>query len=91
MATAWRDGHLKFIREPLGNVAADVERYADVKISIADPAVAELPYTGTVIPDEIDDWLALLSHAFPIEVQRISKRTVLLKLRAEPADALEAV
>lgn len=86
VATAWRDGHLKFIREPLGYVVADVERYTNTQISIADPAVAELLYTGTVIPDEIDDWLALLAHAFPIEAQRIEGRMVLLKLRTDASD-----
>lgn len=83
VATAWRQGQLKFIREPLVYVAADVQRYSHFQISIADPAVAEFQYTGAVTPDEIEDWLALLPHAFPIEVQRINSRAVLLKLRAD--------
>lgn len=83
IATAWRDGHLKFVREPLAYVVADVQRYSDVQISIADPTVAELLYTGTVIPSDVDDWLVLLTHAFPVDAQRINKRTVLLKLRGE--------
>lgn len=83
IATAWRDGHLKFVREPLAYVVADVERYSDVQISIADPAISELLYTGTVIPAEVDDWLVLLTHAFQVDVQRVNKRTVLLKLRGE--------
>lgn len=85
VATGWRQGRLKFIREPLGDVVADVERYTNMQLSIADPAVAELLYTGTVIPNEVDDWLELLPHAFPIHIQRVNKQTVLLKLRAEPA------
>lgn len=85
VATSWRDGHLKFLREPLAYVVSDIERYADLQISIADTSVGELLYTGTVVPKELDDWLALLSHAFPIEVQRIDKRTILLKRRTLPA------
>lgn len=85
VATSWRDGHLKFLREPLAYVVSDIGRYADLQISIADPSLGELLYTGTVVPKELDDWLALLAHAFPIEVQRIDKRTILLKRRTLPA------
>jgi transmembrane sensor len=81
VATSWRGGHLKFLREPLAYVVSDIERYADLQISIADPSLGELLYTGTVVPENLDDWLALLSHAFPIEVQRINKRAILLKRR----------
>lgn len=87
VATAWRHGTLKFIREPFGYVVADVERYSNVQITIADAAIADLRYTGTVIPNEIDDWLDMLPHAFPIDVQRIGKRTVLLKPRTETTAA----
>lgn len=79
VATSWRDGHLKFLREPLAYVVSDIERYADLHITIADPAVGELRYTGTVIPKDVDDWLTLVSQAFPIEVQRINKHAVLLR------------
>jgi transmembrane sensor len=89
VATAWREGHLKFLREPLGYVVADVERYTDIQLSLADPAAAELLYTGTVIPEEIDNWIVQLGDIFPIEAQRIGERTVLLKLRAPGAAASE--
>jgi transmembrane sensor len=84
VATSWRNGHLKFLREPLAYVVSDIERYADLQIAIADPSLGELLYTGTVVPENLDDWLALLSHAFPIEVQRINQRAILLKRREAP-------
>lgn len=86
VATSWRNGHLKFLREPLAYVVSDIERYADLQISIADPSLGELLYTGTVVPENLDDWFALMSHAFPIEVQRINKRAILLKRRDAPTE-----
>lgn len=86
VATSWRNGHLKFLREPLAYVVSDIERYADLQISIADPSLGALLYTGTVVPENVDDWLALLSHAFPIEVQHINKRAILLKRRDAPME-----
>lgn len=83
VVTAWRHGTLKFISEPLGYVVADVERYSDFQITIADPLIADLRYTGAVIPDHIEEWLELLPQAFPIDVQRLGKRAVLLKPRSE--------
>lgn len=85
VATSWRDGHLKFLREPLAYVVSDIERYVDLQISIVDPSIAELLYTGSVTPDNLEEWLMLLPHAFPIEVQRISKTAILLKRRTVPA------
>jgi transmembrane sensor len=82
--TSWRGGQLKFLREPLAYVIADIERYSDLRISIADPSVGEFLYTGTVIPQDVDDWLTLVSQAFPVEVQRINKRAILLKRRVTP-------
>lgn len=83
ITSSWRSGHLKYVREPLQFVVDDVERYTNLRILIAEPAVGELVYTGTVFQDRIEPWLGILADAFPIEVVRIDSRTVLLKHRAD--------
>ena len=65
-AASWRNGILKYEREPLSAVAADLNRYSPRKIVITDPAIAQLPFTGTVFSTSIDDALQALTDVFPI-------------------------
>jgi transmembrane sensor len=68
VAVAWTTGTLKFMDEPLDSVVAAVNRYSPGSIEVRGEHVAELRYTGTVVSDRIDEWLAALPNAFPIEV-----------------------
>jgi transmembrane sensor len=68
-APAWREGSLYYRDEALSVVLADVNRYADRPIRIADPALGDLRYTGTVRLDATDLWLKALPAAFPIVVE----------------------
>jgi transmembrane sensor len=65
---AWREGRLEYFLEPLGKVVADASRYSNKQISIADPQLAQLAYTGTIFTESIDDWLRALESTFPIQV-----------------------
>jgi transmembrane sensor len=81
IATAWRGGRLKYLDEPLKFVVPDVTRYARRQITIEDPAIGELRYTGTVMPAEIDDWLKSLARTFPVEVRHVADDEVRLSAR----------
>jgi transmembrane sensor len=67
---SWRNGILRFVNQPLRNVIEDVNRYSDSKVSIADAALGEQLYTGTIYPERIGDWLNALQEIFPLRVKR---------------------
>lgn len=69
-ATAWRDGVLKFVDEPLGAVINDVNRYSVHPITLDDARLRERLYTGTVYRERIDDWLRALERVYPLYAQR---------------------
>lgn len=82
-ATDWVRGRLVYVDRPLGEVVADLDRYTTLNIDVADPAVAELHYTGTVETDAIDRWVAALTRVFPVRADRDGARLV---LRSAPKD-----
>ena len=80
-ATAWRSGRLRYRAESLKYVIADVNRYSYREIVVADPAIAELAFTGTVFQDQIDEWLAGLEAVFPVEAVPADDGRVRLQAR----------
>jgi transmembrane sensor len=85
--TAWRDGWLRFRDERLDYIVADLSRYAERRIEIADAPTAARRYTGAIRADAIDEWLVALPRALPLDVERPDARTVVLRARAEDAVA----
>ncbi len=81
-AVTWRAGHLKYLGQPLKYVIPDVQRYSRKRLVIADKAVGQLGFTGTVFQDDVEDWLEGLETSLPIEVIATDDHTVLLRSRA---------
>jgi transmembrane sensor len=52
-AESWMQGQLIFEDRPLGEVAAELNRYSDRKIVIADPSVAATPITGAFATGDV--------------------------------------
>lgn len=75
-AVAWQVGRLEFINEPLDAVIVSVNRYYSREIILADN-VAEIRYTGTVLPDRIDEWLSALQSAFPLRMETFGSKTLI--------------
>jgi transmembrane sensor len=80
-ALAWRNGELAYVREPLGSVIEDLNRYSAHKIVIRDPQIATLRFTGTAFAASLDDWLMGVEQAYPVEVRRDSTGEIVLTLR----------
>lgn len=81
-ATAWRSGVLIFVDQPLIQVLAAVNRYADREVIIEDPQVgAALAFTGTARTDRIGNWLAALPDTFPVVLQPLPDGRLLLQGR----------
>jgi transmembrane sensor len=54
---AWLSGWLKFENEPLGQVVAELARYSDTKIVLADQQLASMPVSGRFKADDLDAFL----------------------------------
>jgi transmembrane sensor len=81
--TDWSRGRLAFVDQPLAAVVADLARYTTRDITIADPAVGDLRYTGTIEADAIDPWIAALTRVYPVAAERDGDRLV---LRSHPGN-----
>jgi transmembrane sensor len=67
-AIAWRSGMLYFEGEPLSEVIASVNRYADRSISIEGSRIGDFSFNGAVNASKIDDWLEGLPVSFALAV-----------------------
>lgn len=57
-ATSWLEGQLIFENRPLGEVAAELNRYSERKIVIADVAVARTPITGAFATGDVEAFVS---------------------------------
>ena len=73
---AWRQGELIYTGQPLGEVLADVSRYSDIKIELADPALENLPVGGAFRTDQIAAIFAALENNFGIHAEWIDPQHV---------------
>jgi transmembrane sensor len=55
--TSWVDGLLRFRDTPLGQVAAELNRYSDKKVVIDDPAVSARPIQGAFAAGDVDEFV----------------------------------
>ncbi len=74
----WRVGVLTMVNRELGDVIQELNRFVENEITIGDEAVAQFNFTGTVYPDQIDDWLDGLQQGYPLKVMRVGSSTVLM-------------
>jgi transmembrane sensor len=73
---AWRQGQLIYTGQPLGEVIADISRYSDIKIELADPALENLPVGGAFRTDQIDAIFAALEDNFGVHAEWIDPQHV---------------
>jgi ferric-dicitrate binding protein FerR (iron transport regulator) len=64
----WREGWLVYRDEPLRDVLADIGRYSDRDIVVADSLSVNPHFTGAVFKDSIIEWLESLPNTFPVTV-----------------------
>jgi len=83
-AASWQDGRLIFIREPLSAVLDSITRHTGRRLVIADPAVGELRYTGTVFQSQLQDWLRGLPTVFQVRVEDHADEVVIASATGNP-------
>ena len=55
--TGWLRGWLTYDRAPMGRIAADLNRYSDKQVVIADEKVAATPMMGAFKPGDVDSFV----------------------------------
>jgi transmembrane sensor len=86
LAISWRQGALQFQEEPLEEVVREVNRYTARKIVLHDQQVARVPFTGTISPERVDDWLIALEEILPVTVERrFADKVDIVRRRSQPA------
>ena len=73
---SWREGRLRFAREPLRSVVASVLASSGQEIMLADPSLGELRFTGTVFSARVGDWVEGLPAIFPVTVRMQGEKYV---------------
>lgn len=73
---AWRQGQLIYTGQPLSEVLADVSRYSNIKIELADSALADLPVGGAFRTDQIEAIFAALENNFGVRAEWIDPEHV---------------
>jgi transmembrane sensor len=73
---AWRQGQLIYTGQPLGEVLADISRYSNIKIELADPALENLPVGGAFRTDQIEAIFAALENNFGVHAEWIDPQHV---------------
>ena len=79
--TAWEQGKLIFIEQPLEDVLNQITRYHAVEFQIADPKLRAIKISGSFKTSNLQLLLETLEAGFPIKAQFIDSRHVRL-LRA---------
>lgn len=90
LATSWRRGSQRFVDEDLSVVVANLNRYTRNEVVIADPQLAQLRYTGTVLEGHEREWLAAIEKVFPVTVEHEASGRILLRRRAGRSSSLRA-
>jgi transmembrane sensor len=81
---AWHDGMLQFDGEPLVDAIAEVSRYTDIKIIIANAELKNLPVGGYFKVGEVESMLKVFEQTFDIKVTRKGNSLVYLSKLSTP-------
>jgi len=77
---SWRDGFFEFSETPLEEVIQEFDRYTDINIEIADPALRMRKFTGIFPIGDLDTLVETLQTAYGIEVTYEDAMTVRMEL-----------
>ena len=74
--SAWLQGRLVFDSEPLSTVVAEMNRFSERKLSLADPALGATPVSGVFKTGQIDAFVAALKTYGLADVGRSDEKRV---------------
>jgi transmembrane sensor len=76
---AWVAGRAIFERTPLRDAVAEINRYARRPLQLGDPALGELPISGTFSVDDVDAFARALADVLSLRVDDTGDTLVLSK------------
>lgn len=76
--TSWRRGQVIFDNTRLADAIAEVNRYSDAKIELADPDLADLRLSGAFATGRPTVFVEAVTSYFPVQVMRSDARGVVL-------------
>ena len=79
--TAWQAGRLMFEDEALSTVAQRMNRYSRRPLVVADAETAELRISGVFKTNDIDGFVATITHYFPLQAKPRSDGAIELRHR----------
>lgn len=78
---AWHDSAIVFDGEPLVKAIAELNRYTDMRLVVADASIYNLRVGGRFRTGDVDGFLEALTRAFPVTIRRTSDRLVYIHAR----------
>jgi transmembrane sensor len=72
----WLDGRLIFRDAPLNSVIAELRRWHDADVRLADPALGTLPFTGVLTDASFRSSIDLVAATLGLRARRIGARVV---------------
>jgi transmembrane sensor len=79
-ALGWLQHKIVFEHRPLGEVAAEFNRYGRIPIEIEDATLRSLPVSGTFDADDTDSFVAFLERLPGVRVERTPARIRVVKV-----------
>lgn len=76
--TAWQHGKLRFDGTPLSEVVADIQRYRQASIRLADPGIGSLRVSGEFDSAAVEALIDLLPAILPVTLSRAEDGRVVL-------------
>jgi transmembrane sensor len=84
---AWRQGQLIYAGQPLAEVLADIGRYSNIEIELADPALREMPVGGAFSVNQTEAIFAALENNFGIHAEWVDAHHVRLSSARDKASS----
>lgn len=77
---AWLNGRLVFHDAPLSTVLAELRRWHDADVRLADPALGTLPFTGVLTDASLPSSISLVAATLGLLVRRTGDRVTLRRI-----------
>ena len=77
--TSWRSGVVVFKAATLAEAVAEVNRYTDRPVALADPSIAAYRVTGVFRTGEPDRFARSVAEVLPVEVQAQADGSLVLR------------
>ncbi len=85
--SAWQDGRLVYDGIPLAQLISDLNRYLPMKMTIADPTLADTPVSAVLKIEDQELMLRALSHSLPLRWQPVSDNLIIIQAKSHSRKA----